>query len=160
MRCRYMERSTLTSEHDHEGIVNPLPLLNCPSLTTECICWNPSGLGLHWCSKAILQQSCLLQKKSCFCQALILGMGNLWRFLSPAPAEILNCWSAASGRTIRRFPCLLAWCSDPDLHLILCLWLCWNSHQDFMHSLIRSKHPPAHFPFSGTPQQTCFLIIC
>lgn len=114
MRCRYMQRSTVTSEHNREGIVNPWLLLNCPSLTTECICENPSGLSLHWCSKAILQQSCLMQKKSCFCQALILGMGNLWRFLSPAPAEILNSRSSASGRTIQSPPCLLAWCSDPD----------------------------------------------
>lgn len=52
----------------------------------------------------------------------------------------------------RDFP---AWWLD-IAHLILCLWLRRNDHQDFMHSLTTPKHPPGHFPFLRNPTAKAF----
>lgn len=46
-------------------------------------------------------------------------------------------------------------------HLILCLWLSWHSHQDFMHSLTKIQASTCPFFLSQEPHsETCFLIIC
>lgn len=161
-------RHTVTSGHSHGELMNLGLPPDCTSLAAEYICSDPTGAQSVFMQQSYFAAKLFDAKEKLFFveQSHILKMVQMGSVQVSLTWPGWNTWILILWRWYHRpetslLASLIFESWSAAVHLILCLWLSWHSHQAFMHSLTKIQASTCPFFLSQDPHsETCFLIIC